>query len=161
MMNEQTITIKLDRDEVRLKIGKNFGGGLGKYGWAYYLIVNPNGAHRIAACEDRCWNDSDYVAALPAPYGDGRGDLSELADDMLRAEGLSQEPDEGSIAAAERQAPEVWREWVDESLEWFAQEWMRALNGSPNDLDIDAPFGVRESESGDLEFIECPYRFGW
>jgi hypothetical protein len=155
--------IKLKKAEIKKAIAENFGGGVGAYGPAHYLIVRPNGSHRITACERQCWQDDDYVAGIPAPYGDGSAELSELADEMLEAEGLEPADDEGAIAAADRLAPDSWLEWQDEALDWYAEEFLRALNGEFNDLDIDAAFGTREvfEPEHNIEIVECPFSFEW
>jgi hypothetical protein len=156
-------TIVLEKREIEKRIGKNFGGGVGSFGWAYYLIIRRNGGYRIAACEEVTWLDNDYVVALPAPFGDGRSELSELAEEMLEAEGIEPEIEEGPITAAERLAPEIWEEWKNEALAWYADEWIRALNNEPNDLGINEAFGVREvfEPEHDIFKVAPPFRFEW
>jgi len=161
------VKVVLDKETVKEKIDSNFGSSLG-FGWDYMLIIQPDGSHRIAAIEANrswnSWNDDDYVAVLPAPYGDGSSALAELAEDMLcdldrldEAKRISDKKDIGLIEIAERF--DEWADYMDNDLDWYADEWLYALNGRPNFLSIDAAFGTRETEDGDIEHVECPFEF--
>ncbi len=160
-------TITLDKDAIKQKIASNYGSSHG-HGWDYMLIISPDGSHLITAIEaNRSWNvwgDDDLIAVLPAPYGDGSSALTELAEDMLRdldsleeAEQKCEAEDIGLVDIATK--IDEWADYADTALDWYADEWLSALNGDANDLQIDAAFGTCEMEDGDIEHIECPFRF--
>ena len=168
-------TIKLDKAEIRDKIASNFGGSAGSHGWAYHLIVEPTGEHRISAIQGKRqwdpWSAEDCVAVLPSPYGDGSSELTELAETMLQDIGQLNEAaerkydeDTDLVKLAEEYDAERWQAYQDEALDWYANEWIHALNGNtPNDLGIDAPWGTTEiyEPEHDVVINECPFRFEW
>jgi len=160
-------TVKLDKDTIKEKIASNFGSSHG-FGWDYMLIIQPDATHRIAAVEANRswspWNEGDCVAVLPAPYGDGSSELTELAEVMLRDLGgldeakQTAEAEDISLVEIVEKIDE-WADYMDNALDWYADEWLQAINGEANNLQIDAAFGTRETEDGDIEHIECPFRF--
>ena len=160
-------TLTLDKVTIEEKIASNYGSSHG-HGWDYMLIISPDSSLRIAAVEAsrswNPWNKDDSIARLPAPYGDGSSALTELAEDMLRDLGGLEEARQASeaedidlVTFAEK--IDEWADYLDNALEWYADEWLSALNGEANDLQIDAAFGTRETGDGDIEHIECPFRF--
>ena len=172
---DKQATITLDKAEVRGKIASNFGSATGGHGWAYLLIVQPNGKHRISAVQANRqwdpWDEEDYVAVLPSPYGDGSGELHELAEAMLldmkkldEAAERQYAEDTDLVKLAEEYDAERWQAYQDEALDWYANQWIHALNGNtPNDLGIDAPWGTKEiyEPEHDIEILECPFCFEW
>lgn len=127
--------IVLDKPVVCERIWHNFGGGPNGWGWGYYLIIKPSGKHHIAACERRVWGNDDIAVPLPAPYGDGSARLYEDACEFLQHEGClsefkaqAQKRGLSVVSLVEAEYPDEWATWIGESLDWFADEWLRALN---------------------------------
>lgn len=164
-----TPTIYLDKERVKDRIASNYGSTHG-HGWCYTLIVTPEGNHRITPVQANRnwnpWNPNDYHAPLPAPYGDGSGALEELAQDMFRdldqldeAKRHAEAEDRSLVDLAED--TQDWEYWLDEALDWYANEWLNAINGETNDLQgWDAPWGHKGNVyEGNLETIQPPFKF--
>jgi len=157
--------VKLNKNEIEQAIWNNFGGGPGSYGWNYYLCVAEDGSrYEIHAIENwqqmECYqNRGDYIAGIPAPYGDGTSQLSDDAAEFLKdnrrldeAKALADAEDISIVEVTERWYPEDLEYYQSESQNWFAEAFLRALNGEPNDLDIEYVWGEDEG---------CPHQFKW
>ena len=139
--------IVLNKDQIRSLIEDNFGCRTG-HGWSYTMVVRPSGRTTIGPMMCRRpwdpWGDDDYVVDLPAPFGDGSDTLEQVANDFLQDTGMSEAAeammaadDITVVEAAERLDPMGWvsRQW--DVADWVADEWLKALNGKPNDLSLD------------------------
>jgi len=88
------------------------------------------------------------------------------ADKFHHAKARHDTGDIGWIDLAEELAPEAWNTNRQESALWIAKEWLRALNGEPNDLDPqnNQPWGdVLYDDEGnwDPRNIKPPATFEW
>lgn len=159
------ITIKLDKGVIQENM---YDGPTG----CHVLAVDPNGGEISIHWMEMNrqfdpWPAGSLIAGIPAINPDGSGRELEDAQECLshsgkleEAEALMEAEDIGYTEAADRLIPEEWAIDRAESLDWLATEWLAALNGEPNDLNIDAPLGYRNLPD-DIETIECPFKFAW
>jgi len=68
------------------------------------------------------------------------------------AKALADAEDISIVEVTERWYPEDLEYYQSESQNWFAEAFLRALNGEPNDLDIEYVWGEDEG---------CPHQFKW
>lgn len=159
-------TIKLNKRDIIDKMWDNCNG-------KHVIAVAPDGSdykiHWMEYNRQRNpWPDGWITIGIPAIDPDGSGAASEDAQDMLsylnlrgQAEALIESDDIGWVEAAERLAPEDWKEDREEAANLLAEVFLNACNGDGADLNELSPWGYRYEEYDEPAEIDPPAKFEW